>query len=57
MSGAAFAGRYAAHDFGAVFGSACCMKSAFFAGDALNNQPRVVINEYSHERQLLASSF
>jgi hypothetical protein len=43
------AGRHAANNNGAVFGSALGMKGAFFACNSLHNQARIFIDENSHE--------
>jgi hypothetical protein len=44
VRGAAFAGRDAAYDVRTVLDHLFCVESSLFAGDALNDQPRVLIN-------------
>ena len=48
VGGAAFAGRDAADDFGAVFGAALRVEGSFFAGDSLHDEARIFIDQDRH---------
>ena len=48
MRGAAFTGRYTAHDLRAVLGTAFSVEGALAAGDALHDQAGVFVAQYCH---------